>query len=276
MQGFSDNHRMNPESISAAFLVGLLGGTHCIGMCGGIVGALSSGLSLDVQVSRRRLFTAQLAYNTGRISSYTLAGVLLGLFGQQLGEWGSPGGFPVGRIVAGVIMILFGIYLAGWWHSLLFLEKAGAYLWKCIEPLGRRYIPVHGAGQAYLLGLVWGWLPCGMVYAVLALALASGSALDGGRDHAGIRTGYPARNDHHGSGIQYPWAAGAQPLGKAGCRHPGHFYGGCHAACESGRTRGIMPTPNSPTQAPFQADSALKRGVQDNIRNTIYSVSLLY
>jgi sulfite exporter TauE/SafE len=39
---------------------------------------------------------------------------------------------------------------------------------------------VHGAGQAYLLGLVWGWLPCGMVYAVLALALASGSALDGG------------------------------------------------------------------------------------------------
>ncbi|MEN8109159.1 MAG: sulfite exporter TauE/SafE family protein [Pseudomonadota bacterium] len=171
---------MNLESISAAFLVGLLGGTHCIGMCGGIVGALSSGLSLDVQTSRRRLFTAQLAYNTGRISSYTLAGVLLGLFGQQLGEWGAPGGFPVGRIVAGVVMILFGIYLAGWWHSLLFMEKAGAYLWKYIEPLGRRYIPVRSAGQAWLLGLVWGWLPCGMVYAVLALALASGSALDGG------------------------------------------------------------------------------------------------
>jgi hypothetical protein len=77
-------------------------------------------------------------------------------------------------------MILFGIYLAGWWHSLLFLEKAGAYLWKYIEPLGRRFIPVRTAGQAYLLGLVWGWLPCGMVYAVLALALASGSVIDGG------------------------------------------------------------------------------------------------
>jgi len=171
---------MNPESLTAAFLVGLLGGTHCIGMCGGIVGALSSGLSLDVQSSRRRLIAAQLAYNSGRISSYTVAGVLLGLFGQQLGETGVLEGFPVGRIVAGVIMILFGIYLAGWWHSLLFLERAGARLWKHIEPLGRRFVPVRGTGQAYLLGLVWGWLPCGMVYAVLALALASGSASRGG------------------------------------------------------------------------------------------------
>ncbi len=171
---------MNIESLTAALLVGLLGGTHCIGMCGGIVGALSSGLSLDVQTSRRRLIAAQLAYNTGRISSYTIAGVLLGLFGQQLGETGVLEGFPVGRIVAGVIMILFGIYLAGWWHSLLFLERAGAHLWKYIEPLGRRFVPVRHPGQAYLLGLVWGWLPCGMVYAVLALALASGSAASGG------------------------------------------------------------------------------------------------
>jgi sulfite exporter TauE/SafE len=171
---------MNIESMAAAFLVGLLGGTHCIGMCGGIVGALSSGLSLDVQASRRRLVAAQLAYNCGRISSYTVAGILLGLFGQQLGDSGVLQGFPVGRILAGAIMILFGIYLAGWWHSLLYLERFGARLWKHIEPLGRRFVPVRSAGQAYLLGLVWGWLPCGMVYAVLALALASGSAAGGG------------------------------------------------------------------------------------------------
>jgi sulfite exporter TauE/SafE len=171
---------MNLESIGAAFLVGLLGGTHCMGMCGGIVGALSAGLSLELQTSRRRLLAAQLAYNTGRISSYTVAGGLLGLFGQGLGEWNVLEGFPLGRIVAGVIMILFGIYLAGWWHSLLFLERVGAWLWKYIEPLGRRFIPVRSAGHAYLLGLVWGWLPCGMVYAVLALALASGSAINGG------------------------------------------------------------------------------------------------
>ena len=171
---------MNPEPIIAAFLVGLLGGTHCFGMCGGIVGALSTGLSRDMQSVRARLVVAQLAYNGGRISSYTVAGVLLGLFGQQLGETGLLQGMPVGRVIAGVVMILFGIYLAGWWHSLLWLEKAGAYLWKYIEPLGRRYIPVRTAGQAFLLGLVWGWLPCGMVYAVLTLALTSGSGIEGG------------------------------------------------------------------------------------------------
>jgi len=171
---------LNPEPLLAAFLVGLLGGTHCFGMCGGIVGALSSGLSLQLQTSRWRLVAAQLAYNGGRISSYVFAGVLLGLFGQQLGEAGLLQGFPLGRIIGGVVMILFGIYLAGWWQSLLWLEKAGAHLWKYIEPFGRRYIPVRSAAQAFLLGLVWGWLPCGMVYAVLALALASGSGAEGG------------------------------------------------------------------------------------------------
>ena len=171
---------LNPEPLLAAFLVGLLGGTHCFGMCGGIVGALSSGLSLELQSSRWRLVAAQLAYNGGRISSYVFAGVLLGLFGQQLGEAGLLQGFPLGRMIGGVVMILFGIYLAGWWQSLLWLEKAGAHLWKYIEPFGRRYIPVRSAAEAFLLGLVWGWLPCGMVYAVLALALTSGSGAEGG------------------------------------------------------------------------------------------------
>ena len=171
---------MNPEPLLAAFLVGVLGGTHCFGMCGGIVGVLSSGLSLELQTSRWRLVAAQLAYNSGRISSYVVAGVLLGLFGQQLGEANLLPDFPVGNVIAAVFMILFGIYLAGWWHSLLWLERAGAHLWKYIEPLGRRYIPVRSVGQAFLLGLVWGWLPCGMVYAVLALALTSGSGSAGG------------------------------------------------------------------------------------------------
>jgi sulfite exporter TauE/SafE len=171
---------MNPEPLLAAFLVGVLGGTHCFGMCGGIVGVLSSGLSLELQTSRWRLVAAQLAYNSGRISSYVFAGVLLGLFGQQLGEANLLPDFPVGKVIAAVFMILFGIYLAGWWHSLLWLERAGAHLWKYIEPLGRRYIPVRSVGQAFLLGLVWGWLPCGMVYAVLALALTSGSGSAGG------------------------------------------------------------------------------------------------
>jgi len=170
---------MNIESLTAAFLVGLLGGTHCLGMCGGIVGALSTGLSTPLRESRWRYLAAQLAYNAGRIGSYTFAGLLVGAFAGQVGEAGVLQGMPVGRYLAGVIMILFGIYLAGWWHTLLFLEKAGARLWKHLEPVGRRWLPVRHAGQAFLLGLVWGWLPCGMVYAALAMALASGSAAGG-------------------------------------------------------------------------------------------------
>lgn len=170
---------MNLETIGAAFLVGLLGGTHCVGMCGGIVGALSAGLSADVRSARGRFFFTQLAYNGGRISSYVLAGIVFGFIGKQLVTVEVLQGMPIGRILGGVVMILLGIYLTGWWHSLLFLERAGAHVWKYIEPLGRRFIPVRNVPQAYVLGLVWGWLPCGMVYTVLALALSTGSVADG-------------------------------------------------------------------------------------------------
>ena len=171
---------MNLETLGAASLVGLLGATHCLGMCGGIVGALTSGLSDDTRNSRARLLAAQLAYNTGRILSYGVAGVLAGLLGRQATLMGLTGGTPVGGIIAAVIMILLGLYLGGWWQALQWLERPGAQLWRHIEPLGRRFIPVRHPGQALLLGLVWGWLPCGMVYSVLALALASGSGTEGG------------------------------------------------------------------------------------------------
>ncbi len=171
---------MNIEPIIAGFMVGLLGGTHCAGMCGGIVGALSTGMTDQLRDSRWRFVLVQFAYNLGRIASYTLAGVIAGTFAWHLGETGLLEGFPLGKVVGGIIMILFGIYLTGWWHSLLWLERAGGYLWRYIEPLGRRFMPVRSAGQALMLGMVWGWLPCGMVYAVLALALTSADPLAGG------------------------------------------------------------------------------------------------
>ncbi|HSG11014.1 MAG TPA: sulfite exporter TauE/SafE family protein [Gammaproteobacteria bacterium] len=168
------------EPLIAAFTVGLLGGTHCAGMCGGIVGALSAGLSDKLRAARWHFVAAQLAYNVGRIASYTLAGVIAGAFAWHLGKTGVMDGFPLGKLVAGAIMVLFGIYLTGWWHSLRWLERAGTYLWRYIEPLGRRVMPVRTARQALLLGMVWGWLPCGMVYAVLALAMTSADPLSGG------------------------------------------------------------------------------------------------
>lgn len=171
---------MNIEPLIAAFMIGLLGSTHCFGMCGGIVGALSTGLTDHLRASGTRHVMAQLAYNLGRISSYTLAGVLTGALAAQISMMGVAGDLPLGRYLAAIIMILFGIYITGWWHSLLWLERAGSYLWRYIEPLGRRLLPVRSVGQAYLLGTLWGWLPCGMVYAALALAMSSADALEGG------------------------------------------------------------------------------------------------
>ena len=166
-------------TLPAAFLVGLLGGVHCVGMCSGIVGALSSGLAPGIRLSRWRLLSALLAYNGGRIVSYGLAGLLLGLLGQQASALEIFGSFPVGRVVGGVVMILFGFYLAGWWMPCWRWKKPARTSGDTSNP-GRRFIPVQGSGQAFMLGLVWGWLPCGMVYAVLALALASASVLYGG------------------------------------------------------------------------------------------------
>jgi sulfite exporter TauE/SafE len=167
-------------TLPAAFLVGMLGGVHCAGMCGGIVGALAGGLDAELRQSRWRMLSALLAYNTGRITSYTIAGLAAGLVGQQFSTMNLVGDFPAGRVLAGVFMILFGFYLGGWWNALRIFEKAGSHVWRRIEPLGRRLVPVRGVGQAWLLGLLWGWLPCGMVYAVLAMALASSSVLYGG------------------------------------------------------------------------------------------------
>ena len=159
-----------------AFLVGLLGGVHCIGMCGGIVGAISLGMPGE-QGTRWPML---LAYNLGRIASYTLAGAIAG----GLGFFFS-GLLPVQQAqqillgVAGIFMILLGLYLGGWWNLLSYVERAGGHLWTKIEPLGRGLLPVRRVRQGLALGMLWGWLPCGLVYSVLIWAVSAGGAGEG-------------------------------------------------------------------------------------------------
>ena len=163
---------MPESSYLALFLIGLLGGTHCIGMCGGIVGALSMGAG-----SRPAL---HLAYNAGRIVSYTGAGAIAGALGGA--SLALSGQLPV-RIVlfvlANLMLVALGLYLMGATRSLAFTERFGQRLWRHLQPLSRRFLPARTAAQAFPLGLVWGWLPCGLVYSALVTALTSGSALHG-------------------------------------------------------------------------------------------------
>lgn len=167
-------------SYLAAFLVGLLGGVHCVGMCGGIVGALALGLPREVRDSARML-PYLLAYNLARIASYTLAGVLLGGVGYLAAHWSGLRHAQLGlQVLAALFMIALGLYLAGWWLGLARLERAGSQVWRHVEPLGRRFLPVRTPGQAFLLGLLWGWLPCGLVYSVLVWSISRGDAIEGG------------------------------------------------------------------------------------------------
>ncbi|NBC47202.1 MAG: sulfite exporter TauE/SafE family protein [Gammaproteobacteria bacterium] len=167
-------------TLLTAWLVGLLGGVHCIGMCGGVVATLTAGLPREERAQIARQLPFQLAYNIGRIGSYTLAGALMGALGAVALEL-----LPLHlaqRILYGVaaaFMLALGLYLGGWWQGLTRVERLGALLWQRIEPLGRRFIPVRRWWQALAVGLVWGWLPCGLVYSVLIWSAGSGSALQG-------------------------------------------------------------------------------------------------
>ena len=167
-------------TLLSAFLVGLLGSTHCLGMCGGIVSELTFGLRDDLRRSPWTLGPYLLAYNIGRISSYVVAGFIAGAVGAgAFGVLPSSATRWAVKLVTGGFMIALGLYLAGWWPGLQVLEKWGGLLWRRLEPFGRRLLPVDHPLKALAFGLVWGWLPCGMIYAMLAWALASGSAGQG-------------------------------------------------------------------------------------------------
>lgn len=156
-----------------AWAMGFLGSTHCVGMCGGISAALSFMLPPEARQGWR-LPAYQLAYNSGRILTYTLMGALFGLLGAGLlAPWA---GLVWPRVLAGLLMIALGLYLAGWWTGLQRLEKVGGGIWKYVQPLTRHLIPVNNPLKAVIAGGLWGFLPCGLVYSALGLALARSDA----------------------------------------------------------------------------------------------------
>lgn len=163
---------MNIEHFIASFIVGLLGAGHCIGMCGGISAALT--FSIDQSSFARRLQII-FAYNFGRVACYTFMGAIvaiLGIASEQLG-------FRYMRVIAGVLMILMAFYISGVWKVLTLLEQLGKKLWQILQPFGTRLMPVKSAYSAMLLGAIWGWLPCGLVYTALALSATTANIGDG-------------------------------------------------------------------------------------------------
>jgi sulfite exporter TauE/SafE len=158
--------------ILIAFSIGILGGAHCIGMCGGIIGALT--MSISVEQYRQR-FLMILTYNLGRILSYLLIAWVFYQFVHTIADYFA---LQFMRYIAGALLIAMGLYLAGWWRGLIYLEKAGAYLWRFLQPLSKKLLPVNTYPQAFFLGMLWGWLPCGLIYTALAYAAVAESSVN--------------------------------------------------------------------------------------------------
>jgi len=161
-----------------AVVVGLLSAMHCVGMCGGIVGALGFSLSEETRRRPLRFLIFTLAYNVGRVLSYSLAGMLFGALGG-LADLRVAGAGLVLRVLAALVTIAIGLSLMGIWPGLSAIERLGEPLWRWVEPLGRLLLPVRSLRQAFGFGVVWGWLPCGLVYAMLLNAPAQGGAAGG-------------------------------------------------------------------------------------------------
>jgi sulfite exporter TauE/SafE len=150
-----------------------------MGMCGGIIGALTFSLPREIRDHRLRLAIYVITYNLGRVSSYAFAGAIFGTLGHELFSLLSPKyGHLVLLIPATLLLVSMGLYLAGWMPRFAMLDRLGAPIWRYLQPISQRMLPVRSPLQAYLFGLLWGWLPCGLVYTTLLWAASAGSTLD--------------------------------------------------------------------------------------------------
>lgn len=167
-------------SLPLAFTVGLFSALHCVGMCGGIMGALSYGLPPGARQRTSSFLAFLLAYNSGRILSYAAAGGLMGSVGGELLQLLGPGqGHRWLQWGAALIVVLIGLHIAGWLPKLARVERIGAPLWRWLEPLGRRLMPVKSLPWALVYGMIWGWLPCGLVYTMLISTASRVGAVSG-------------------------------------------------------------------------------------------------
>ena len=153
------------------FLLGIASGVHCVGMCGGFVAAFAGRRVIAIQPAGARWQRLAL-FNAGRITSYCVAGAVAGLIGGQFTSL--LGAQSALYVLANIMFIAIGLHLAGA-TSLSIVERLGAPLWRRLQPLAARALK----GGDYAAGLVWGWIPCGLVYGALAAAAFAGTAAGG-------------------------------------------------------------------------------------------------
>lgn len=158
--------------IAGALFSGLLGGAHCAAMCGGIATGLS--------VQQRGGWWVALQPNLGRVGGYTLAGAIVGGIGHGLLDIARMPELTLAlRATVGLVLILAALRLLDRRGQLAFLSAPGGRLWQWLRPLQRRLLPANTVGRRVGLGLLWGWMPCGLSTTLLAAAWLQASAAQG-------------------------------------------------------------------------------------------------
>jgi sulfite exporter TauE/SafE len=174
---------IEPVTLGAALIAGLLGSGHCVGMCGPL--AAVAGASGNGHAVRHAL-----VYNTARIISYCAIGALFGGLGYAIGSAADIARWSqIIRIAMSAVLLLIGLQLLLPRTRFNPFERVGARFWQRIAPFARRLKPGERTSHLFALGLLWGWLPCGLVYSLLALAAVSGSAASGAATMAAFGVG---------------------------------------------------------------------------------------
>ena len=170
---------MLSPTLIAAFVAGLAGSAHCFAMCGGFAGALGVRAHQHARSPLDRSLRA-LTYQLGRVGGYAGLGAIGGTFGHSA-HWAL--NFtrfePALRIVAGVLMLLIAARVLTRRNAFASLERAAAKLWVRLQPLAKRASLGTGSLSSILMGLLWGLLPCGLVYSMLLVTLTTESPMDG-------------------------------------------------------------------------------------------------
>lgn len=158
----------------AAFAMGFFGSPHCLGMCGGIVTAF--GLSMqELSPSKRRALIA--IYHVGRLLSYSILGIIAGLIGTALLQPLMVGN-STPRILLGLVLVFIGLSMLGL-PFLNKLERVGMRFWQWLSPLRQKVFPLTTFPRALGAGLLWGFLPCGLVYGALMMAVVGHGVISG-------------------------------------------------------------------------------------------------
>jgi sulfite exporter TauE/SafE len=162
-----------------AFIAGLSGSAHCFGMCGGMAGALGMH-ARSVARTGATVFGTSALYQVGRIGGYATLGALFGALGMALSMALNLNRIAdVMRMLSGALLILLGLRVLLRVNALAPLENWGARLWRHLQPLAGHAAQGNAFARPLLLGLMWGWLPCGLVYSMLMVSATSANAAGG-------------------------------------------------------------------------------------------------